>query len=164
MLLTARMMLLTFAKPEDRKEPSDSMLSYFVGYAVPISPGKCRIFTRWVSYLYVHALYGKGEAGHHRYGPTSPTDDVLFRLRNSDSTRGRRYKTFVLHTVHMVSTQTLGRRVETHLKEAIICRSCKFVVCGKPEVSPVAYAERGTDRMLSCVGCPTMFARGHHTL
>ncbi|CAM9418597.1 unnamed protein product [Ectocarpus fasciculatus] len=33
-------------KDEDRKEKSDRLLSYFVGYAVPTSPGKCLIFTR----------------------------------------------------------------------------------------------------------------------
>eukprot|EP00903_Cladosiphon_okamuranus_P006404 g6269.t1 len=33
-------------KDEDRKAKSDRLLNYFIGYAVPTSPGKCRIFTR----------------------------------------------------------------------------------------------------------------------
>lgn len=34
---------------EDRKEKSERLLNYFIGYAVPTAPGKCRIFTRWAS-------------------------------------------------------------------------------------------------------------------
>eukprot|EP00752_Nemacystus_decipiens_P014318 g12737.t1 len=33
-------------KDEDRKEKGDRLLTYFIGYAVPTTPGKCRIFTR----------------------------------------------------------------------------------------------------------------------
>ncbi|CAM9572300.1 unnamed protein product, partial [Laminaria digitata] len=31
---------------EDRKEYADKPINYFIGYAVPTSPGRCRIFTR----------------------------------------------------------------------------------------------------------------------
>lgn len=37
-----------FGQEEDRKEYSDKPLNYFIGYAVPTSPGRSRIFTRRV--------------------------------------------------------------------------------------------------------------------